>query len=65
MNWIRDINPFMVYVGYDNYGYRLPEPPLAKTLRLIRELESFTIVVRKTLRPAWNEQARRERPESR
>jgi len=52
-DWIRNIKPWAVAVGYDNYGNRLPEPPLEKTLRLIRELEKFTIVYRKTLRKAW------------
>ncbi|MEB3816914.1 MAG: phage Gp37/Gp68 family protein [Desulfurococcales archaeon] len=53
--WIEEINPFMVYVGYDNYGNRLPEPPLSKTLEFIRRLEDFTLVIRKTIRPAWSE----------
>ncbi len=53
--WIIDINPFMVYVGYDNYKWKLPEPPLSKTLELIKRLTEHTLVVKKTLRPAWNE----------
>ncbi|BES82573.1 DUF5131 family protein [Pyrodictium abyssi] len=53
--WIEEINPFMVYIGYDNYSHRLPEPPLAKTRELIKRLEDFTLVIRKTIRPAWNE----------
>lgn len=52
---IREIRPFMVYVGYDNYGNRLPEPPLAKTKRLLKELSEFTQVRQKTIRPAWYE----------
>ena len=52
---IREISPFMVYVGYDNYNNRLPEPPLKKTLKLIEELNNFTLVIRKTIRPAWFE----------
>jgi hypothetical protein len=44
-----------VSIGYDNYGHRLPEPPLAKTKQLIRELEKFTRVEVKTLRKAWYE----------
>jgi len=43
-----------VAVGYDNYphqpGHNLPEPSLAKTKRLIRELRKFTKVHVKTLR---------------
>ena len=53
--WIEEIGPFMVYVGYDNYGNRLPEPPLPKTLKLIERLERTVLVVRKALRPAWYE----------
>ena len=40
----------MVSVGYDNWNSGLPEPPLGKTLELIRALEGFTRVERKTLR---------------
>lgn len=47
-------SPWAVAVGYDNYNHRLPEPPLAKTLQLIEELEKFTTIYRKTLREAWN-----------
>ncbi len=53
--WIKEIAPFMVYIGYDNYNWKLPEPPLAKTRKLIVKLEDFTLVLRKTIRPAWNE----------
>ena len=52
---IRDIGPFMVYVGYDNYNNKLPEPPLNKTEKLVQELMSFTLVIKKTMRPAWFE----------
>lgn len=55
VQWIRDINPFMVYVGYDNYNWKLPEPPLRKTKELISALSEFTLVIKKTIRPAWNE----------
>jgi len=56
--WILNINPeFGVSIGYDNYNWRLPEPPLAKTLQLIEELEKHGIKVeRKTLRKAWWEE---------
>ena len=53
--WISEISPFMVYVGYDNYDNRLPEPPLKKTLMLLVDLSKMTFVVRKTIRPAWFE----------
>ena len=53
------IKPWGVAVGYDNYSHNLEvEPFLAKTMQLIRELEKFTTVYRKTLRPAWNEKER-------
>lgn len=54
--WITDINPFIVSIGYDNYGYKLLEPPLEKTRRLGELLEEVGIKVEwKTLRKAWNE----------
>jgi len=52
---LREIGPFMVYVGYDNYGNKLPEPPLKKTEELIAGLREFTLVVKKSIRPAWHE----------
>ena len=53
---IKRINPLMVYIGYDNYGYNLPEPTLDKTLSLIKKLkdEGF-LVLKKTIRRAWHE----------
>jgi len=53
VRWIKDIDPKFVYVGYDNYGHRLPEPSLEKTKALIAELSKFTEVRCKTIRPAW------------
>lgn len=58
IKWIEEIDPFMIYIGYDNYGNKLPEPPLSKTLELIKRLENITLVLRKTIRPAWNEKQR-------
>ena len=55
VKWIKEINPFMVYIGYDNYENKLPEPELNKTMKLIKELSAFTLVIKKTIRPAWNE----------
>lgn len=57
--WIKDISPFMMYIGYDNYHNKLPEPPLSKTLRLLEETSKVTLVVRKTIRPAWFESLER------
>lgn len=50
------IEPVMVYVGYDNYDNRLPEPPLNKVENLIHDLsQADVVVVKKTIRPAWYE----------
>jgi len=55
IDWIREIRPEMVHIGYDNYGNRLPEPRLAKTLALKKELERITEVETSTIRKAWYE----------
>lgn len=56
VKWIKDINPELCWVGYDNHNHKLPELPLEKTLALIDALEVAGIDVRrKTLRPAWFE----------
>ena len=54
-DWIREIGPIMVYVGYDNYNWKLPEPPMSKTLELIKRLSEFTLVIKKTIRRSWHE----------
>ena len=52
---IIEIEPWAVACGYDNYGCKLPEPSLAKTMQLIDRLEKAGIkVFRKSLREAWN-----------
>lgn len=55
VDWLKNIHPNIVYVGYDNHNCKLPEPKLAKTDQLIEELEKFTAVRVKTLRKAWYE----------
>ena len=50
IRWIRDIRPKFVYIGYDNYNFGLPEPPIEKTKKLIGELREYTEVRVKTLR---------------
>ena len=55
-DWIREINPEFIHIGYDNYGNRLPEPPLIKTIALKEELSRITEVETGTLRRAWYEQ---------
>ncbi len=54
--WIECINPFLVYVGYDNYLHKLREPPLEKTLKLIARIRENTLVIRKSIRYAWSEE---------
>jgi DNA repair photolyase len=53
--WIEEINPFIVYVGYDNYCHKLREPPLKQTMDLMEKLSETSLVIKKTLRPAWFE----------
>jgi DNA repair photolyase len=53
--WIEDINPFIVYVGYDNYCHKLREPTLKQTTELLNKLSETSLVIRKTIRPAWFE----------
>jgi hypothetical protein len=55
VGWVQDINPEVVYIGYANHGYRLPEPTLNETMELIEELKKFTEVRRKSIRKAWYE----------
>jgi hypothetical protein len=44
VQWIKDIVPSIVYVGYDNYNNKLTEPNLTKTELLISQLSTFTRV---------------------
>ena len=55
VDWVRRIQPELVYIGYDNYNYRLPEPQLSKATTLVEELRTFTEVEAKVLRKAWFE----------
>ncbi len=55
VDWIRRIQPELVYIGYDNYNHRLPEPQLRKSRMLERELRGVTDVEVKALRKAWFE----------
>lgn len=52
-SFIQPLNPEFVYIGYDNHKCRLPEPKLAETQTLIKELEKFTEVRVKSLHKAW------------
>jgi len=50
VQWLKDIGPVLVHVGYDNYKNGLSEPSLSKTMQLIDELSQFTRVKTLTLR---------------
>lgn len=50
VQWIKEINPILVHIGYDNYNNNLPEPSLSKTYQLIDQLRVFTRVKTLTLR---------------
>lgn len=52
--WIRQVNPERVYIGYDTKKTKLPEPSLHKTWELIEALEDFTVVKKKLLREKWD-----------
>jgi DNA repair photolyase len=53
--WVKDILPFLAYIGYDNYHCKLKEPPLSKTLKLLDKISDDILVVKKTIRRAWFE----------
>jgi len=55
VHWVEEINPFIVYVGYDNYCHKLREPTLKQTTELMQKLSATSLVIRKTIRPAWFE----------
>ena len=50
-DWIRDIEPEFIYIGYDNYCNGLPEPPVMKVFELIDLVKYHTRVYTKTLTP--------------
>lgn len=58
IDWIEEIDPKFVYIGYDNHNCKLPEPELKDTQFLIEELQAFTEVRLKTIRKAWFEELR-------
>jgi DNA repair photolyase len=55
VDWIKEIKPELVYVGYDNYNNKLPEPQLSKTQAFINELQKTVQVEARNLRKAWFE----------
>lgn len=56
--WIENIFPFLVYIGYDNYRHKLPEPKLSKTLSLIERVSKDFLTIKKNIRPSWSESNR-------
>ena len=42
--WIQEINPKMISIGYDNYNAKLPEPSIDETMKLIDKLKRITVV---------------------
>lgn len=44
VNWIEDIEPFLVAIGADSKNHNLPEPSKEKIFALIEELQKFTEV---------------------
>ena len=44
VQWIKEIRPAIVYVGYDNYSNNLNNPSSVKTEQLIDHLKAFTKV---------------------
>jgi len=56
VDWLKQLKPERVYIGYDSKNCYLPEPELAKTIILIEELKKFTKVKVKLLRKAWWEE---------
>jgi len=56
IDWVENINPCMVWLGYDSGKNRLPEPELEKVRSLHWQLskKGFTVIL-KTIRKAWCE----------
>ena len=54
IDWMEQIHPKIIWIGYDNHDCNLPEPRLEKTMLLVTELKKRGFDVRtKTLRKAW------------
>lgn len=51
VDWMEEIKPELIVIGYDNYNNALPEPSLAKTEKFIKDLRDKGFHVQtKTLR---------------
>lgn len=53
---INEIQPEIVYIGYDNYNNKLPEPKLSKAKMLVKKICGISDVRSKSLRKAWHEE---------
>jgi len=57
VEWIKEIAPEFVYIGYNsNERVRIPEPSIKRTQLLIEKLREITEVRTKLLRKAWWEE---------
>lgn len=45
---IKGVNPVQVNIGADSGNHKLPEPSAEKVSMLVKELEKFTVIARKT-----------------
>ena len=54
--WLEEIHPEVVYIGYDSKNHHLREPSLAQTKELIKQVKRFAEVRTKLLRKAHWEQ---------
>lgn len=50
---LKNIKPWAVAIGYDNYRWKLPEPSRERANALVSGLGAFTTVYKKTIRKAW------------
>jgi len=55
VEWMSNINPSLIWIGYDSRKSRLPEPPLAKVQDLYWELGSrgFNVVLKTIRKACW------------
>ena len=56
VNWLEQIHPKVVYLGYDSKNHNLTEPSLERTKELIMQIGKFAEVRTKLLRKAHWEQ---------
>lgn len=55
-DWLEEIHPKVVYVGYDSKNHHLREPSLKETMKFIEQVEKYAEVRPKLLRKAhWED----------